>query len=81
MKPKADELTSAIAQYRACIQLSREVQRVTEFAKTWNDDLDELAIADTEEGEKIKYRPKEYFDQEFQTAMCDFTDEILRECQ
>ena len=81
LKPKADELTSAIAQYRAYIQLSREVQLVTEFAKTWNDDLDDLAIADTEEGEKIKYRPKEYFDQEFQTAMSDFADEILRECQ
>jgi len=81
LKPKADELTSAIAQYRAYIQLSREVQLVTEFAKTWNDDLDGLAIADTEEGEKIKYRPKEYFDQEFQTAMSDFADEILRECQ
>lgn len=81
LKPKADELTSAIAQYRAYIQLAREVQLVTEFAKTWNDDLDGLAIADTDEGVKIKYRPKEYFDQEFQTAMSDFADEILRECQ
>lgn len=81
LQPKADELTAAIEQYRAYIQLSREVQLVSEFAKTWNDDLDGLAIADTEEGEKIKYRPKEYFDQEFQTAMSDFADEILRECK
>lgn len=81
LQPKADELTAAIEQYRAYIQLSREVQLVAEFAKTWNDDLDGLAIADTEEGEKIKYRPKEYFDQEFQTAMSDFADEILRECK
>ena len=81
LQPKADELTAAIEQYRAYIQLSREVQLVAEFAKTWNDDLDGLAIADTEEGEKAKYRPKEYFDQEFQTAMSNFADEILRECQ
>jgi len=81
LKPKADELTATIAQYRAYIQLTREVQLVTEFAKTCNDDLDDLAIADTEDGETVKYRPKEYFDQEFQTAMSDYADEILRECQ
>lgn len=81
LKPKADELTSAITQYRAYIQLSREAQLVAEYAKTWNDDLDDLAITDTEDGEGIKFRPKEYFDHEFQTAMSDFADEILRECQ
>jgi len=83
LKPESEKLTESIKGYRAYIQINREMQLVSEYARDWSKDLDELAIKEQEEKEKeqIQYHPKEHFDSQFQTIMSDYAYSILQECK
>lgn len=83
LKPESAKLTESIKGYRAYIQISKEMQIVAEFAKDWTGDLNELALKEQDEKdkEKIQYHPKDHFDSQFQTAMSEYAESILRECQ
>lgn len=83
LKPESTKLTESIKSYRAYVQIDKEMQLVSEFARDWSKDLDELAIKEQEDKEKeqIQYHPKEHFDSQFQTTMSEYAYSILSECK
>lgn len=83
LKPESAKLAESIKGYRAYIQIDKEMQLVSEFAKDWTGDLDRLAVQEQEDKEKeqIQYHPKEHFDSQFQTTMSEYADSILQECK
>ena len=78
LKPKAAELSDGLKAYRAYVQLDNERKLVAEFARSWGEDLNKLP---EEEDDAIKFRPKEYFDSDFRTAMDDYAYSITDECK
>ena len=83
LKPESVKLTESIKGYRAYIQIDKEMQLVSEFARDWAGDLTKLDVQEEEdkEKEKIQYHPKEHFDSQFQTTMSEYADSILQECK
>ena len=83
LKPESAKLTESIKGYRAYIQIDKEMQLVSEFARDWAGDLTKLDIQEEEDKEKdkIQYHPKEHFDSQFQTTMSEYADSILQECK
>lgn len=83
LKPESVKLTESINGYRANIQINKEMQIVSGFAKDWTGDLDKLAVTEQEEKDKeqIQYHPKEHFDSQIQTTMSEYADLILQECK
>lgn len=81
LKPQAAKIEMSIEAYRSYIQLSNEVDLIIRYAKGWEQDLTLYDVAENDEKRPIEYHPKEYFDTEFQTAMSEDMDSILRECQ
>lgn len=79
LKPRASELIEALSKYRAYVQVDEEMKLVAQFANEWADDL--YNIPGEEEGDTLEYRPKEYFDDTFQTKMDEYAFNILDECK
>lgn len=79
LKPKARHLNEGLKMYKTYVQLENECRIVTEFACSWETDLSNLPADDEEDS--VKFRPKEYFDNEFKTFMDNYTYSILDECK
>ncbi len=79
LQPKSAELEASISALKTYIRLSEEMRVVVTYARDWETDID--SIENDEENEtSLVYRPKEYFDSEFQTGMTKNAEEILIEC-
>ena len=77
LRPKADELQTALEKYQVYIRLKHEVSVIDSFQESWMSDLRQLP---PENSSELKYHPKEYFDEEFLRAMDSYAHEILEEC-
>lgn len=77
LRPKADELQTALEKYQVYIRLTHEVSVIDSFKESWMTDLRQLPPENTSE---LKYHPKEYFDEDFLEAMDTYAYEILEEC-
>lgn len=77
LRPQADELQAALEKYQVYIRLKHEVSVIESFQESWMTDLRQLP---PENPSELKYHPKEYFDEEFLTAMDGYAYQILEEC-
>ena len=77
LRPQADELQAALEKYQVYIRLKHEVSVIESFQESWMTDLRQLP---PENPSELKYHPKEYFDEEFLTAMDSYAYQILEEC-
>lgn len=81
LRPKAAALSNSIKAYRAYVQAHQEVKVITDFAQSWEQDIDRYEAEAALDDKKLEYRPREYFPEDFQTVMTQYADEILRECR
>ncbi len=77
LRPKADELAQLLNYYRAYIQIKNEVAVIDDFSDSWISDLRDLPREDVN---RLEYRPKEYFDDNFLETMDKYAKSILLEC-
>lgn len=78
LKPKAKELTESINGYRAYIQLQNELDIIHRLSDGWTTDLRGMQ---NEEDSQIKYKPKDFFDDDFWKIIDTYLQDILTECK
>ncbi len=81
LRPRASELSDSIKAYRAYIQAHQEVSVITDFAQSWERDIDRYETEAALDDKRLEYRPREYFPEDFQTTMTQYAEEILQECR
>ena len=78
LTPNADALKNGIQQYRAYIQLQKEISVLHNLSQDWNA---ELQKQDESETDKPKFKPKEHFPKQFNTRMDEIAYSIFEKCQ
>lgn len=77
LQPHADSLQESLVGYRSYVNLQHELSIIASFADSWTTDLRNLPSA---EDDKVKYHPRDYFDDAFLATMDSYAMDILTEC-
>ena len=79
LTPRAEELRTAVTQYRSYVQLQNEISLLHTISENWNSELQKRdAVEDTE---KLKFKPKEHFPEGFNSNIDEIAYSILETCQ
>ena len=80
LRPQEDSLMNEINAYKAYQRIASEIDLITTYSKEYDDDLVALDLEKKNE-QKIEFRPKEYFGDDFITVMSEYAESILKECK
>lgn len=79
LTPHAEELRTAITQYRSQIQLQQEISVLHTISEDWNMELQKQDAIKSED--KPKFHPKEHFPEDFNSSLDEISYAILEHCQ
>lgn len=79
LRPLEEEQHDVINRYKAYLRITEEIKIIERAEENYDKDLINLQKKDGEK-DKLEYRPKEYFDENFVTIMSKYAEEILSEC-
>ena len=75
LKPQIVKLRQTLDEYRLSIEINKESSVIKDFRSSMISDLEELEVESVSD---IKYKPKEYFNEEFLNIINKKLDKILR---
>ena len=78
LKPKAQEFSQMLADYRAVIRLRNEMDIIERFATQRTTELRDMQ---TEDETEMKFKPKEYFGGDFLETVDKYLFDLLTECK
>lgn len=77
LKPKANQISLKIEQYRSYIQVQEQLIYIEKLQKKYNFDIDSI---EKEKSNTLTYKPKEQFDKDFWKTMSQNIYSILEYC-